>query len=886
MLLFALVGCEALTGGSEADEVLWADLDGDGYARAEGDCNDEDAAVFPNAEESCNAVDDDCDQEIDEGWEHLWYLDSDGDGYGDPATEVDSCEQPQNYLPTGGDCADDDSDRFPGADETCNGLDDDCDGQADDDVVDTWYLDEDQDGYGDPAVEYTGCTPLDGYVDNDFDCDDGDAAKNASAQDGCDGIDNDCNGEVDEDPDLVWYIDNDGDGLGDDEYTTLSCTAVSGYAQEAGDCLDSDAEVTLYSWYADTDGDGYGDANNGVLQQCEQPSGFVSVGDDCDDSDKWVNPSAPETCNGIDDDCDITIDNDDAIDASTWHVDWDSDGYGDAGFAVMSCTQPSGYVADDTDCDDGDAEFSPAATESCDYRDNDCDGDTDESGSIGETTWYTDADGDGYGADASSTTACWEPSSSAKTGGDCDDANAEVSPLADEKCDGVDNDCDGNVDENSAIDTTVWYADTDGDGFGDNTSSLNACDEPSGYVDDDTDCDDTNGDINPDAKEVCDDGVDDDCSGTADDGCQTDHCGKIGSDEDWEQADNPHVVTCSVSIESGATVTVDDGVEVYFDAGTWIEVGGTSTAGDLKIEGTSSGVTFESSEGSPAEGDWVGLKFADTSLNSTIEGLTIKHAGGGAGSGCLNIHTDMSIVDSEISKCEGSGVALVDEASVMISGTTIQNNVGDGIEAGADARILHFESNTVTANGDYPIEGGAVIGAVLDNSSNYTGNGTDVIALNGGTVDSDIDYAPLTGTPYLLTAYTYYGSTTGTTVNFQDGVEFYLEPNVQLYFGQGSDFADVTNDGDLLITSSEGAPGPGDWRTLYFGAGGTAMLDGITVEYGGKVDGMIYCYQCTLDITNSTITDSAHYGIENNGGSVTASGNTYSNNALGDESGF
>ncbi len=99
-------------------------------------------------------------------------------------------------------------------------------------------------------------------------------------------------------------------------------------------------------------------------------------GDDCDDTDPSVYPSASEVCDGVDNDCDGTVDEDDAIDAKTWYQDADSDGYGNASVTDIDCYQPTGYVADDSDCDDSLAEVHPGAEEICgDGVKNDCDAD-------------------------------------------------------------------------------------------------------------------------------------------------------------------------------------------------------------------------------------------------------------------------------------------------------------------------------------------------------------------------------------------------------------------------------------------------------------------------------------------------------------------------------
>ncbi|HNH48949.1 MAG TPA: putative metal-binding motif-containing protein, partial [Myxococcota bacterium] len=111
---------------------------------------------------------------------------------------------------------------------------------------------------------------------------------------------------------------------------------------------------------------------------------------DCDDGNASVNPGAQETCDGVDNDCDEVVDNPDATGATAFYLDEDTDGFGDANASTVACTAPAGYVADSTDCDDGDAAVHPGAEEpDCtDPVDYNCDG---SSGS-------TDSDGDGYAA--------------------------------------------------------------------------------------------------------------------------------------------------------------------------------------------------------------------------------------------------------------------------------------------------------------------------------------------------------------------------------------------------------------------------------------------------------------------------------------------------------
>jgi hypothetical protein len=179
-----------------------------------------------------------------------------------------------------------------------------------------------------------------------------------------------------------------------------------------------------------------------------------------------------------------------------------------------------GFTEADGDCDDSDADVHPGADEVCNDRDDDCDGRVDiDAGDI--TTWFPDGDDDGFGVAEGAVEACDQPVGFVAETGDCDDADADIHPAAQEVCDAaeVDEDCDGRADDaDDSTDTgsmTVFYADIDGDGFGDDAVEVRACRLPAAASAVGGDCDDAEALARPDGTEVCGDGIDNDCDGDA-----------------------------------------------------------------------------------------------------------------------------------------------------------------------------------------------------------------------------------------------------------------------------------------------------------------------------------------------------------------------------------
>jgi hypothetical protein len=213
----------------------------------------------------------------------------------------------------------------------------------------------------------------------------------------------------------------------------------------------------------------------------------------------------------VDNDCDDEIDEADALDTLTWYPDTDGDGFGDAlAKGNAACEAGSNEVLDNSDCDDQRSDVNPDGTEVCDDggADEDCDGLVDDADDSTDTAsmseWHPDVDGDGFGDMHTSAMACTIPSGHIADGSDCDDSDGMVNPAMDEICNGgIDDDCDGLADDrdSSVLGTTTWYADTDGDGYGDADNSTDACDQPRGYISDNTDCDDSDASLTTDCPE-------------------------------------------------------------------------------------------------------------------------------------------------------------------------------------------------------------------------------------------------------------------------------------------------------------------------------------------------------------------------------------------------
>lgn len=373
------------------------DVDGDGHRDAScldlagdplgDDCDDDDINRFPSNLEVCDTEhhDEDCSEST------FGFEDRDADTFADARCCNETAAGGMNC---GTDCNDVRPEIRPGSTEACDRLDNDCDTMVDEMVALTGFVDADFDGIG-GSIPMNSCGGVAGFSTQGGDCDDADPSILPNAPELCDGVNNDCDGGIDETMDTA-------------------------------------------NWYLDGDGDGFGDMTTPPISSCFLQAGRSLRGTDCNDSVAAINPAAAEQCDGLDNNCNGAADF--QIGVNDFEDD-DDDGVIDLACPIVG-----------VDCDDQDPTTGGGAAEACDGRDNDCDERVDEDADTRQ--WFRDNDEDGYGSQVSGTIlACQPQMGFIAQAGDCNDTNPLRNPGAAEGCNGVDDDCDSATDEAPAQST-------------------------------------------------------------------------------------------------------------------------------------------------------------------------------------------------------------------------------------------------------------------------------------------------------------------------------------------------------------------------------------------------------------------------------------------------
>ncbi|MEY4118905.1 MAG: hypothetical protein RLZZ116_2233 [Planctomycetota bacterium] len=272
-----------------------------GYSSNATDCNDGAIGINPGTAEVCDAADtdencsgsaDDADPSVSAASKFDFFADADADTF-TVASASRFCDIKPGFLAAASaaaDCNDGNAAINPSVAETCNGIDDDCTGAADDGLTfTTYHRDADGDAFGSLTVTESNClgAPSSGFILASGDCDDADPLSNPAGIELCANlaVDNDCDGSIAEGEAtdrMTIYADVDADGAGDAAASVLSCTVLDGFSANSNDQCPSNGDlISQVSYFRDVDADGAGDASDSILS-CESsaPAGFTTTSND------------------------------------------------------------------------------------------------------------------------------------------------------------------------------------------------------------------------------------------------------------------------------------------------------------------------------------------------------------------------------------------------------------------------------------------------------------------------------------------------------------------------------------------------------------------------------------------------------------------------------
>jgi len=392
-----------------------------GFVLNKLDCHDQESSIHPGVKETADGRDNNCNGRVDEGFtKKRFYIDADSDGFGDPEVSLLKIRRPAGYVRNRRDCNDGNAADNPSADEVVDGRDNDCDGSVDE-VQSKSYPDVDGDGFGAATGFIESLEPVEGYVENNRDCDDNNEKIFPGAEEAFDSVDNDCDGDIDEGfVHEEYFRDVDGDGFGDRKNAVVEVTIPPGYVTNGSDnCIhisnptqadiDEDGIGDACDPFTDTDRDGTQDSVDNcpeAYNPFQIDTDEDGIGDYCDehnaldldnDGVNFDDDNCPETYNpkqrdededGLGDYCDednsldpdydeVNTGNDNCPETyNPSQVDSDEDGLGDA------CDEHNGLDPDEDEVNTGSDNcpetYNPSQTDSdddgigdaCDNHDN------------------------------------------------------------------------------------------------------------------------------------------------------------------------------------------------------------------------------------------------------------------------------------------------------------------------------------------------------------------------------------------------------------------------------------------------------------------------------------------------------------------------------------
>lgn len=516
-----------------------------------------------------------------------------------------------------------------------------------------------------------------------------------------------------------------------------------------------------------------------------------------------------------------------------------------------------GFTSDE-DCDDDNGSVHPGAVERCNRSDDDCNGVIDDY-AVDAPTHFADEDGDGFGDPSARTFACDPPNTYVSNSDDCDDLRRDTYPGAPELCDGRDNDCDAIID-NDVADLLTFWADADADGFGDPSTMETGCQPPSGFVENDQDCDDTRADVSPDMPEICGDSVDNDCIVDTADSC--------GFDLTALGRDTATLLPRGADAQLGWSVAgvgdVDDdgyddilagspALSVLAD-GAWLVPGPITGRDDIAVVGD----LLEVGEGAEQAGRAVGGGDANDDGYADIVVGAPEGVDGAIAPGIVSLRYGPEPIGCEPS-CKGA--TLVGEADDDRAGASLDlaDVTGDGLDdliigapgAGGRGRVYLVQG---------PPTGRSSLAdarAILEGSSEGGAAGDATAA---GDIDNDgradvVTVDPLAGDGAV---YLMLGSLRGSVSLADADARIELGPETSRIH---VDLGDVTGDGvdDLIIGGARSGTSPATDVVWIFSEPGSGVL--------------------TLDDATSTINGSQVWA---NGGTTVAAGGDFNRDGLDD----
>ena len=523
---------------------------------------------------------------------------------------------------------------------------------------------------------------------------------------------------------------------------------------------------------------------------------------------------------------------------------------------------PGGDPGDDT----GEPTDCEPAEEVCDGQDNDCDGEVDEDDAVDAATWYADGDDDGFGAPDQARAACEAPEGFVADGTDCDDGDPEVHPAAEERCEtaGIDDDCDGTADEDDAVDAATWHADGDGDGYGDADSAVTTCALPSGYVEDASDCDDTDPRTHPGAVELC-DGKQTDCA----DSSWTSDAGVAH----LEDADTGAWTDVSAELGSGSSgapahLSLDTAGTLHVCGGTWPV--SLDISADVRVVGEE-GMDAVTLSG---EGVATVITVSEPGLTVTLEGLTVANGLAeaewpvypawyvvGGGLACL---VESEITATEVrfqdnhADDEGAAVALYECDLTWTAGDLVPgeldsfSSVIHAFHSDLSISELHLADlvvphNLIVGDGEGTIE-------LADSSLTDVEIEGDAVILmqEDGVNESACGSASILRSTFSGGSTGYYGS----LYLASEGCEGLVEDSTYEDLSSADGVLATIDDGSLTVTGSTVRDSTGGEGVAVSHYGGDTVIDGCTFEGNtGEYSGAVVFEGGTMEISNSELRD-------------------------------